>query len=277
MPTKTAAGTADDGDEPKLTKEQREALMRAVATPELISSLQNFSKVTAGIVKQFSVSPGLLAIAEQSRRQQAQLARAMVPSMEATLGLQKMMEPITRSIAMQQQQWARQLSVSVLAGLDLQPKLAGLLVNSELTLAMQHISELARVRLQIPDEEGISRIRGLIDSGEVDEETLQAAEQSIAEDTELSDAIDVAAETLSRAKPIISRKRARQIIVFWVWLMWTAGLVAIAVAAPPTVAAIPGAAGLGGGPSAAKRVAKEFDKRYPPQDDPPQDEENEAP
>ncbi len=51
-----------------------------------------------------------------------------------------------------------------------------------------------------------------------------------------------------------------------VWLIRTAALVAIAVAAPPIVGTITGAAGLA--EDVAQKAGEEFDKHFPPEDGP---------
>ncbi len=53
--------------------------------------------------------------------------------------------------------------------------------------------------------------------------------------------------------------------------MWAAALVAVAVAAPPIVATIAGAVGLPGSRDMAKKAGEEFDKRFPPEDEPADD------
>lgn len=103
------------------------------------------------------------------------------------------------------------------------------------------------MHLDFPDMDGLDRLSRLIDSGEIDATTTETAEAGVGSDVDIVVAIEEAAEVLAHERPWMSRERARQVVLVWVWLMWTAGLVAIAVSAPPIVGTIAGAAGLAGG------------------------------
>lgn len=113
---------------------------------------------------------------------------------------------------------------------------------------------MSRLRFELPNAAGLDRPAGLIDEGEFDAEVLSAVDAGVSANTELSEAIDEAAEELSRAWLRISRRRARQMVVVWVWLMWTAALTVVAVAAPPTIATFVSLAGLPAGLQAAARA-----------------------
>ena len=130
-----------------------------------------------------------------------------------------------------------------------------MVVSSEFTETLHRIHDVAAVSLTMPTEEGLNRLSELVETGEIDDEALESAERGIAANVELSAAIDNAAEILSADKPFISRRRARQIIVFWVWLMYSGALFAVAVLTTPAVAAIPSAIGLTSAPAAARAVS----------------------
>lgn len=165
---------------------------------------------------------------------------------------------------------ASSLNVAVLANAQWQTNIAKLAVGSELGEALQRITELASVRLALPAGDGFSRLAELIDAGEIDEHVLWEAEESIEIDVELSAAIELAADALAQSRPLISRDRARQIIVFWVWLMYGAGLWALAVFGGPALVAVPAALGAPAAPQAARKVG---DKRVPRLDEEQADDE----
>lgn len=279
MPTLTASDDGDDG--PDLTEEERAAILRVVSTPALTSSLEQLWKQIneplAGALQQLNkqVTAGLAAqlkpLLKASRLREEALAKTIQPALFAHAAAPLRMpalNPILAQIAERQKEWAQALAVPLMANVRIQSQLAGLVVNSEFTRSLERISELSRLRLEFPNTAGFDRLAGLIDEGGFDEETLSAAEAGVAADAELSAGIDDAAEVLSSARPRISRQRARQIVVLWVWLMWTAALTVVAVAAPSTVAKYVSLAGLPAGRDAARKVGEEFDRRFPPGDEP---------
>lgn len=273
--TSTAVG-GDDGEPRRLSDEQRAALLRAVSTPALTESLERMQSQLRPIAEQVngSLSRALAAQLEpvlSTARLQASIRESIRPLIEQQMDTRKLMEPMFAQIAAQQQQWAETLAVPLMANAQWQARVAGSLVTPELTAALQRITKIARVRLELPDTDGIERMSGLIDSGEIDATTLETAEAGIGSDADMAAAIDGAADVLARERPWMSRKRARQVVIVWVWLMWTAALVAIAVAAPPIVGTITGAAGLAGSKDVAKKAGAEFDKRFPPEDEPADD------
>ncbi len=200
------------------------------------------------------------------------LLETIQPQLSAYVAAQKQMqlvlEPMLAQIAERQREWAKALAVPLMAHAQTQSQLAGLVVNPEFTRSLERISALSRLRLELPDDAGFDRLSELLDEGKIGAETVSAAEVGLAADAELSAAIDEAANLLSSGRPWISRKRARQIVVVWVWLMWTAALTVVAVAAPSTIATYMSLAGLPAGQEAAKKAGAEFDRRYPPGDEP---------
>lgn len=267
----------DEGTD--LTPEERAAAVRLIATPALTESIARFTSQFEAMSKQVTerhsqllarqIAPAL----QMQQMQISQVGRALVQFSQVgrALGVQaeqvqRAMQPLSEAIAARQRQWALSLKVPLMATSQF-AEMAGRVVTPEFTEAIERINRLAQVRVMLPNEDGIARLAELIDNGEVDQATLDIAEAGVAEDAGLSEAIDDAAEVLSASRPWISRKRARQLIVFWVWIMWSAAIVAVTVAAPPAVAAVPGAVGLPAGNAAAKRAGEEFDKRYPPDDE----------
>lgn len=265
-----ATFTAADGDdgEPRLTDAQRAALLRAISTPVLTASLEGMQSQFRSIAAQVAaqLEPVLMA-----SRIQPSIGESLRPLIEQQLNTRKLLQPMFAQIAAQQQQWAETLAVPLMANAQMRARIAGMLVTPELTAALQRINEVAGVRLELPNTDGIDRVSGLIDSGEIGATTLETAEAGVGSDADMAAAIDEAAEVLARERPWMSRERARQVLIVWVWLMWAAALVAIAVAAPPIVGTIAGAAGLAGSRDMAKKAGEEFDKRFPPEDEPADD------
>lgn len=271
--TTFTAGDGDD-DEPSRTGEQRAALVRAVSTPALTASLERMQRQFRPIAEQVNGSFGRAMAAQlepvlRASRIQTTIGESLRPLIDQQLHTRKLMEPMFAQIAAQQHQWAKTFAVPLMTNAQLQAGMASMLVTPELTAALQRINEISRVRLELPDEEGIDRVSRLIDSGEIDATTLETAEAGVGADADMAaSAIDEAAEVLARERPWMSRERARQVVIVWVWLMWTAGLVAIALAVPPIVGTITGAARLAGSKDVAKKAGEEFDKRFPPEDEP---------
>lgn len=274
MATFTAAD--GDDDQPRLTDEQRAALLRAISTPAFNASLERIQSHIRSIAEQVNGQWGHLAAAQlepmlKASRIQMSIGKSLPPLIEQQLNIQKLMEPMLTQIAAQQQQWAQALAVPLAANAELQARMTSMLVTPELNDALRRISESARVRLEFPDAEGIDRVSGLIDSGDIDAATLETAEAGVGSDVDMVAAIEEAAEVLVRERRWMSRERARQVVIVWIWLMWTAALVAIAVAAPPIVGTITGAAGLAGSKEVAKKAGEQFDKRFPPKNEPADD------
>lgn len=273
----TFTASDDDGDDdPGLTKAQRAALVRAFSTPALTLSLERmrsqFSSIAEQVNGQFArVLAAQLEPVLRLTTMQTSFAESLQPVIKQQLDTRRMLEPLFTQIAERQQQWVKALVVPLAANARTQAQLAGLLVTPELTAALERINEVARLRFELPDQDGLDRLSGLVESGDIEPSTLEAAEAGVASDVDLSAAIDEAADVLARERPWLSRERARQVVVVWVWLMWTAGLVAIAVAAPPIVGTIAGAAGLAASKDAAKRAGERFDKSFPPEDEPVDD------
>lgn len=268
----TATGAADD-HEPRLTEEQLEALRRAFANPPMLQSIRQVENTLSVLSKQISSTyfTGITPALELWRVQQQQLAKSITPIVIAPVQMQRIMAPLVEQAARIQREMASSLRVPVLAKPLVQTRIPGMVVSSAFTETLHRIREMAAVSLTMPTEEGLNRLSELVETGEIDDETLESAEQGIAANVELSAAIDDAAEVLSVNKPFISRRRARQIIVFWVWLMYSGALFAVAVLTTPAVAAIPGSIGLASAPAAAKAVSL---KILPPKDDEAHDTED---
>lgn len=284
VPTFTATGDPGD-DEPNQTEEQRAALVRAISTPALTESLERFNSQFARMAQQV-VGSQFRSIAEQvngtigqafasqlapvlkASRIQTSIGESLRPLIEQQLNTRKLMEPFFAQIAERQHEWAKALIGPLSAHADLQARMAGMLVTPEFTAALERINEVSRVRLELPDADALDRLSGLIDSGEIDEETLETARSGLDADAAMAAAIDNAADVLARERPWLSRERCRQLVVFWAWLMWAAGLVVVAVAAPPIIDTMAAAAGVSGSRDVAKRAGQEFDRRFPPKDEP---------
>lgn len=271
VPTFTASDD-DDDDDPGLAEEQRAALVRAFSTPALTLSLERVQSQLSPIAEQVNglgrVLAAQLGPVLRASQIQTSIAADSLQLVSEHLKARRMLEPLFAQIADRQQQWVKGLVVPLATIAQVQAQLACTLVTPELTAALERINEVSRLRLEIPDADGLDRLSGLVESGDIEPSTLEAAEAGVASDVNLSAAIDEAANVLARERPWLSRERARQVVVVWVWLMWTAGLVAIAVAAPQIVGTIAGAAGLAASKDATKRAGEEFDKRFPPEDEP---------
>jgi len=245
-----------------------EDLVRAVATPALTASLVAINAQVQDLAASVSrtlaaqVAPVALAV----RRQQEALVRGVAAVVLSRQRLDEVLRPISEEIAAAQTQWASALAVPVMAQARLQARIAGLVVTPELTAALDRINDLVRVRVVFPDGDGLARLDAMIATGDVDADTLAAAEASVSSDAELSAAIGAAADALAVAGPWIPRERARQLVTFWVWAMWSAALFAVSVAAPAEVVTALGAMGAPAANTVASRAREEFDKRYPPAD-----------
>lgn len=262
-----AAG--DDDDQPWLSAELRAKLMSSISTPSLAASLRPSVRQAHSIIEQLNGAAGRAAQAQvatllNSQSFQTSLAASIRPVSEQALSTRNMLEPVLTQITAQQQQWARQLSVSVMKSSQLQVSSAMPLASPQLTASLQRINEIIGVRLEFPDAGGIDRMSELIDSGEIDTSSLEAAEVGVSSDADLVEAIDEVADILTTQRPWLSVKECRQIVVLWVWQMWTACMVGIALYAPPVVDAVAGA-GLVGSNDVAKKAGETFDKHFPPE------------
>lgn len=228
-----------------------------------IVSQTALSKIETGLASSSAVA-GLTPVIERMRQQQAAMLVGLKPLFESQARLTELFAPLADQIAGLQLGLASSLNVAVLASAQWQGNVAKLAVGSEVGEALQRITELASVRLAMPTSDGFARLAELIDAGELDEQLLSEAEGGVVADAELSEAIDRAAEALAASRPFISRDRARQIIVFWVWLMYGAGLWAVAVFGGPALVAVPAALGAPAAPQAARAVA---DKLLPREED----------
>jgi hypothetical protein len=165
------------------------------------------------------------------------------------------LSPMTEKIARLQTEIASSLNVAILSQTKWQADLASLAMGPQVGGALRQIAELASIKLAMPTADGVSRLAELIEAGEIDVQLVDEAEQSIAINTELSQAIDEAAGALAASRPFLSRERARQLVVVWVWLMYGAALWAVAIFGPPALVAVPAALGAPAAPEAARAVA----------------------
>lgn len=283
VPTTTAPGDPSD-DEPNLTEEQRVAIAPAISTPEMRESIARFNGQFARMAQQITgnqfrpiaeqvngtigkAMAAHLAPALKASRVQTNIGESLRPLIEAQLSTRKVMEPMLAQIAAQQQQWAKALAVPLISTQQFQSQFQNLVVSSEFTSAMRRVRELAEVELEVPNDDGFDRLAALVESGDIDEETIGHAEEAIASNTALSEAIDSAADEFVKRRPLVPRKVARAIIVTWVWLMYGGVLYVIAVLTDPMIAAVPGAIGAPGAVEMAKKAGETFDKLVPPKDE----------
>ncbi len=263
-------GDDEDGDGSwTLVEAQRAMILRALATPEFTASLERL-QAQAAQTAQRTIARGMAqqasAILRAARVQQAIAAASLRPALAQQLRTQRSFEPLLAQIAERQRELARVLASAATAQ-AVDAARAGLLtMTPDLTAALRRISAVAPVALELPGDRELDHLAGLLESGEIEPSTVEAAEAGLASDEELWSEIDRAADALSAARPWLSRARARQLVVLWVYFMIMAGLTVIAVAAPPVVGALVGAAGVGS-VEAAKGAGKAFDKWRPPEDD----------
>lgn len=271
----TPRSASDDDGQPWLSAELRAKLMSSISTPSLAASLRPSVSRAHSIIEQLNGSAGRAAQAQvatllNSQSFQTSLAASIRPVSEQALSTRKLMEPVLTQITARQQQWARQLSVSVMESSQLQARSAMTLASPQLSASLQRINEILGVRLEFPDADGIDRMAKLIDSGEIDTSTLEVAEVGVSSDADLAEATDEIVDILTSQLPWLSVGECRQTVVLWVWLMWTACMVGIALYAPPIVGAVAGA-GLVGSNDAAKKAGETFDKHFPPESVAPED------
>lgn len=282
----TFTATGDPGgDEPNLTAEQRAALARAISTPELQESIARFNGQLARVAQQITGNQ-FRSIAEQVKgtigramasqlvpvpratQIQTSIGEGLRPLIEQQLNTKKLMAPLSSQIAEQQKQFAKALAVPLLSAEQYQSSFLNLVGSTEFAEAMRRVRELSQVELEIPTEDGFDRLAELVESGELDEETITNAEDAIGSNVELSEAIDAAVDEFVKRRPLIPRKVIRAMIVTWVWLAYGGVLYVIAVMTDPMIAAVPGSIGAPGAVELAKKAGEKFDDRFPPEDEP---------
>jgi hypothetical protein len=264
-----ATTLGDPGDEePRLTPEQLETIRKAISDPAYLRQFKiaenSFNSLNKQIVSTFVT--GIAPTLQKFREQQRQMATSIAPMMAAQVRMDLVLRPILNQARTFQSEFAKQLGVSLVAREGIQAQIQRLVVSSEFTEAMRRVRELSQVDLEIPNEDGLDRLAELVESGAIDQETIDYAEEAVAENAELSEAIDHAVEEFIQRRPLVPRKIVRAMIVTWVWLMYGGALFVIAVATTPIAAALPGAVGAPGPIDVAKRAGSEFDKRFPPED-----------
>ena len=135
------------------------------------------------------------------------------------------------------------------------------------TRSVRRISEMMSARAQSSSNDVLARVGDLISSGDLDGEVLEHADQQLVADDDLNTAVDAAAAEVARNNPKISRKMARRLVVAWVYLVWSAGLMLLVLSpVPPVISAILGASGLGA-PLMGTMAGKAFDKLSGESDD----------
>jgi len=250
----------------------REVLLRVVATPAMTRSWEAFNAQAQDLVglatRTLATQVASLRLSEAVQRKQQELVKDLAPAILSRQRLDEMLRPLAEEITAAQKRWAKTLAVPVMAQARLQAKIAGLVVTPELTAALDQINDLARVRMVFPDGDGLARLDTMIETGDLGPDTLAAAESGIAPDAELSNAIDAAAAAIAVARPWIPRERARQLVVFWVWAMWSAALFAVYTTAPAEVVTALGAMGAPAANTVAGKAKQQFDQRYPADDEP---------
>lgn len=174
------------------------------------------------------------------------------------------LKPFMVQVAAQQRSMAKSLEVPLARYAEAQSRL---IMTPELTRAMERLRTASRVHLELPDEDGLDRLARLIDDGEISPDTVSAAETGLAGEAELSEAIEDAAEHLHASRPWISRARSRQIVMVWVWLMWTAAAATIVLTSPAEVGAVLGMSGVATADKGAAGAGKLFDKFRPPDEE----------
>lgn len=199
------------------------------------------------------------AVSGQYAEQYAEMARAAVGQAGEHLAVQR--EAILRQI--------EQIRVTAVASV-FQPKVSDLFAGPAFHRTVQQINQRAESRWS-SEPEGIDAVNELIDAGVIDAGTITAAERAVSDDAELSRAADRLAELLAGVWPMMSRARARQVIVFLVWVTWFTVIVAATASPlgevlPPELRAAPDVAGLGTA-KLAGMAGEVFDKRFPPADD----------
>ena len=220
--------------------------------------------IMEGVQKQLAASSGVLSIMDRIKAQQSAVSSVIGPFLAQQAAMKSILSPLSSTISRLQDETASSLNVAILTQAKWQADVARLAMGPEVGGALRQIAELASIKLAMPTSDGVDRLADLIDAGEIDGELVDEAEQSLAIDTELSEAIDRAADALAASRPLLTRNRARQLVVVWVWLMYGAGLWAVAVFAPPALVAVPAALGAPAAPQTARAVA---DKLVPRRDD----------
>jgi hypothetical protein len=210
--------------------------------------------VMEGVQQQLAASSGVLSIMERLKAQQSSLGSVMKPFLAQQAVMKDVLSPLSETIARLQAETASSLNVPVLAQARWQADIARLAMGPQVGGALKEIADLAAIKLAMPTADGVARLSELIDAGEIDDELVEEAEQSLSSNTELAEAIDRAAEALAATRPFLSRDHARQIVVVWVWLMYGAGLWAVAMFAPPALSAAVGAFGAPAAGEAARKA-----------------------
>lgn len=229
--------------------------MAALAAQDRLNKLAMQVSVAPGLTaidrlqKQLAASSGVLSVMERIKAQQVSVASAVAPLLVSQAALRSALAPLSSTISRLQLETASSLNVAVLAQAKWQADVARLAMGPEVGRALRDIADLASMTLAMPTADGVARLAELIGAGEIDGDVVDEAELSLSNDAELAAAIDRAAEVLAASRPFLSRDQARRLVVVWVWLMYGAGLWALAMFAPAVSAAV----GAFGAPAAPER------------------------
>jgi hypothetical protein len=248
---KTAVGAPDPGESwVALNEAQRRALLGAIDSPgfrRMIDTSANIARVYASAVEPIAKQQrAMLAATASYVRVQEQAAKVLGPALDEI-----------------QQQLTSTLRIAT--AFQDQTRMARAILGNDVAEAMRRVNAAASVRIGVPTEEGLSRVADLLDSGDIAQDAVAETETSISADEALSAAIDDAVDAITRSRPMLTRRRARQIVLAWVYLMWAAGVFLLNMTVPAAGAAA-GALGLGA-PLAAGAAGKAFDKALPPDAD----------
>lgn len=183
-------------------------------------------------------------------------------AMDNQSAIRKALEPMLLQVAEQQRSLTEGALSSITKSIQLPRISVEPIITPELAAALQRINENLRVPLAFPDEDGFDKVSELIDAGEIDETVLETAELGLGSDASLQVSIDEAANALAKERKGLSRARARQVVVFCVWLAWVGVLVGFVFLEAPVVGVVAGALN----PRKATGIA--FDTTFPPKEDP---------
>jgi hypothetical protein len=122
-------------------------------------------------------------------------------------------------------------------------------LTSEARGAWRVLAQRAGIHLEVPTVAGFRDFDRLFRDEEISDALITEAEAAIGADANLAAAVDLAAELIASGRPWLTNKRARQILMVWIWMCWTGLLIALALTTGPVAAAVGAAAGaVGSGP-----------------------------
>lgn len=265
---KTAA-SSDDDDERALTPRERELLRqyRQSVTPEDEARIRAAVDVAAAAF----TSPAMETLRRNIETQIAPAMADFAASLSVVLqkqatAVQRAQEAVAAALA-----GIADLNTASLAeiarSISVAPRLDSLSLGSggsgELTLP-------DLVGSPALDADFLDRVAEVYDSKQFDAAMLAEFAETVDSNPELAQTIDAAVDRVAKTRGI-SRARARKIVVFLVWLAGACALAGLSFV--PLLGALPGAVGIDA-PKLAKAAGDQFDKRFPPQSD-SEDKDNE--